>query len=325
MKNKVFKVVLLQALPASGKSEVRNFMANVEPQRLQDEFHIGENLQLDDFPYVHMMRRIDNELEAVGEARIYYPGEAPFNDGRDWGTLCNLLNEDYHDLINRNIAKPDSAAQLLFDRFDRAAQQAGLPPRMGLLREDVRIMLAEKLEAEAREMLDAKHADYPEDFENKTIIIECARGGPDGASMPLTGTFGYQYSLPMFCPEILENAVILYIWVTPEESRRKNADRADPNDPGSNLHHGVPMAVMLGDYGCDDMEYLVNSTEVKDTVTVKAHGKTYHLPIGIFDNRVDKTSFLRAEPAEWDPAKVADVTTAIRTATDTMYKNYCGE
>ena len=62
MKNNVFKVVLLQALPASGKSEVRNFMAHVEPERLQNEFHIGENLQLDDFPYVHMMRRIDEEL-----------------------------------------------------------------------------------------------------------------------------------------------------------------------------------------------------------------------------------------------------------------------
>ena len=62
MNNKVFRVVLLQALPASGKSEVRNFMAHVEPERLRDEFHIGANLQLDDFPYVHMMRRIDNEL-----------------------------------------------------------------------------------------------------------------------------------------------------------------------------------------------------------------------------------------------------------------------
>ena len=43
MENNVFKVVLLQALPASGKSEVRNFMANIEPERLKKEFHIGEN------------------------------------------------------------------------------------------------------------------------------------------------------------------------------------------------------------------------------------------------------------------------------------------
>ena len=128
----------------------------------------------------------------------------------------------------------------------------------------------------------------------------------------------------MFCPEILEQAVILYIWVTPEESRRKNADRADPNDPGSNLHHGVPMAVMLGDYGCDDMEYLIKTSEVENTVTVNAHGKTYHVPIGVFDNRVDKTSFLRGEPETWAADKVADVTRAIRTATDNMFSHYNG-
>ena len=269
-----------------------------------------------------MMRRIDDELAAMGFDRVFYPGEEPFKDGRDWGTLCNLLNEDYHDLMNRNVIKCDSAAQLLFARIDRAALAAGIMPRLGLLDEKVRAKLAGILEKEARKMLDEKHAGYPESFDNKTIIIECARGGPDGAEMPLSGTFGYQYSLPMFCPEILENAVILYIWVTPEESRRKNADRADPNDPGSNLHHGVPMAVMLGDYGCDDMEYLVNNTEVENTLTIAAHGKTYHIPIGIFDNRVDKTSFLRAEPDKWDKAKVDEVTKAIKHATDTMYKSY---
>ena len=322
MGKEVFDVVLLVALPASGKSEVRNFLANVEPERLKKEFHIGENLQLDDFPYVHMMRRIDNELEAMGESRIYYPGEAPLIDGRDWGTLCHLLNEDYHDLISRNIVKTDSAAQLLFDRMDSAAVKSGLAPRMGLLDESIRLKLAAALEEEAREMLDAKHAGYPDSFEDKTIIIECARGGPDGSVMPLEGTFGYQYSFPMFCPEILEKAVVLYIWVTPEESRRKNSDRADPNDPGSNLHHGVPMKVMMEDYGCDDMEYLVATSEMKDTVTVTAYGKTYHLPIGIFDNRIDKTSFLREIPEKWDAKLVAEVTDAIRSATDTMWQNY---
>ena len=321
MNNNVFKVVLLQALPASGKSEVRNFMAHVEGDRLRDEFHVGANLQLDDFPYVHMMRRIDNELQAMGESRIFYPGEEPFTDGRDWGTLCNLLNEDYLDLMNRVVVKPDSTAEYLFARIDRAGEGAGIAPRLGLLKAEVRARLAAILENEARAMLDEKQNAYPESFENKTVVIECARGGPDGSSMPLTGTFGYQYSLPMFCPEILENAAILYIWVTPEESRRKNADRADPNDPGSNLHHGVPMAVMLGDYGCDDMEYLVANSK-PNCVSFEAHGRHWDVPIGIFDNRVDKTSFLRGEPETWDADKVAEVTAAIRRATDNMFENY---
>ena len=320
--SEVFNTVLLVALPASGKSEVRNFMANIEAERLQKEFHIGENLQLDDFPYVHMMRRIDNELQAMGEERIYYPGEDPFNDNRDWGTLCQLLNEDYKDLINRNVVHPESAAEYLFERIDRASLAVGLPPRNSLLKEDVRKKLAEKLEDEAAKMLADKHAQYPESFENKTIIIECARGGPDGSTMPLSGAYGYQYSFPQFCPEILENAVILYIWVTPEESRRKNNARANPDDPGSNLFHGVPMSVMLGDYGCDDMEYLRNQTEKDNTITVKAYDRTYYLPIGVFDNRVDKTSFLRGDKSEWDAQLVEDVTKAIREATDTMWENY---
>lgn len=319
MNKQVFPVVLLMALPASGKSEVRNFMRHVGADRLKKEFHIGENLQLDDFPYVHMMRRIDEELQTLGQPRLFYPGEEPFIDGRDWGTLCALLNEDYHDLMARNIITTDSAANLLFDRIDRAGLTAGLPPRLSLLLPEIRCTVAARLEKEARKMLDEKHAGYPETFEGKTVIIECARGGPDGASMPLTGTFGYQYSLPCFSPEILEQASILYIWVTPEESRRKNSERADPNDPGSDLHHGVPMAVMLGDYGCDDMQYLVNSAEKPGTVDVEAWDRHYRLPIGIFDNRKDKTSFLREDEKMWDPDMVREVTDGIRSATETMF------
>ncbi|MBR2067130.1 MAG: hypothetical protein IJ875_02570, partial [Solobacterium sp.] len=236
----LFNTVLLVALPASGKSEVRNFMANIDAERLQKEFHIGENLQLDDFPYVHFMRRIDEVLVDLGEERIFYPGAEPFNDARDWGRLIHLLNEDYKDMHTRSYLKSEHVAEHYFNRIDRASLAVGLPARLSLLNEDLRLKVAKVLEDEARAMLKEKESQYPDTFEGKTIVIECARGGPDGSSMPLTGSYGYQYSFPQLCPEILENAAILYIWVTPEESRRKNNDRANPDDPGSNLFHGVP-------------------------------------------------------------------------------------
>ena len=137
MENNVFKVVLLLALPASGKSEVRNFMANIEPERLQKEFHIGENLQLDDFPYVHFMRCIDNEMERIGQPRVFYPSDAePFFNDYDWGTLVQLLNEDYHDLMNRQKIEADSLSRWLFARIDAAALKCGISPRMALISED---------------------------------------------------------------------------------------------------------------------------------------------------------------------------------------------
>ena len=318
--SETFDIVLLLALPASGKSEVRRFLANVEPERLKKEFHIGANLQLDDFPYVHMMRRADDELAKLGKARIFFKsGDRPFQDTKDWGTLIHLLNEDYHDLMRKNIQETDSAAQLLMRRIDSAGEKAKIAPRLAKLDKADWTAVSAALEKEARAMLNEKHAAYPESFEGKTIVIEAARGGPDGSTYPLQDPLGYQYSLRELAPEILKRAVILYVWVTPEESRRKNTARTNPNDPGSILHHGVPMEVMLNDYGCDDMDYLEKNSEVPGTITVAAHGAKFHLPIGRFDNRVDKTSFLRVEKKDWDPKMVADVTNGMKGATDKLY------
>ncbi|MBO7698890.1 MAG: hypothetical protein J6S38_07660, partial [Erysipelotrichaceae bacterium] len=225
-------------------------------------------------------------------------------------------------LLNRKKVNVDSAAIYLFDRFDNAAATVGISPRLALLDAQTRNTIAKNLESEARRILDEKESQIPDTFEGKTIVIECARGGPDGSSMPLDGAYGYQYSLARFSPDLLKEAAILYIWVTPEESRRKNNERANPDDPGSNLFHGVPMSVMLGDYGCDDMQYLREHAEVENTITVKRDGKTFNVPIGVFDNRIDKTSFLRGDVENWDPEKVEEMTNAIRQATDAMWANY---
>ena len=142
-----------------------------------------------------------------------------------------------------------------------------------------------------------------------TVVIEFARGGPEGARPPLPAPLGYRYSLAQLAPEILRRAAILYVWVTPEESRRRNRERAKPGPEGdaSILHHGVPEVVMRGDYGTDDFEWLLESSGRAGTVAVEAWGERFEIPTARFDNREDRTSFLRADPAEWPADRVADI------------------
>ena len=319
----IFDVVLLFALPASGKSEFRHFLANIDENTLKDQFHFGQTLQLDDFPYVHMMRVIDNELEKLGHKRLFYiADDQPEIDGHIYATLINLINEDYNDLLNRNTISCDSAAKLLFQRIDNASIKANLLPPMQSLPEEIYQQLAINIEQQAKELLDEKHSGYPADFVNKTIVFEASRGGKDKATMPLSDPDGYQFSLRYLSDEILKRAVILYIQVTPEESRRKNFERTDPNDPGSILNHGVPLAVMLNDYGCDDMEYLIETSEVKDTVTVKKNGNVYHIPVAILDNRDDKTTYFRSEPSTWSDDRIKQFTLEVKKVTDKLFSNY---
>lgn len=311
----VLDTVLLLALPASGKSEVRRYLKHLPATECRADFHLGPTVQLDDFPYVHLMRRIDDELARLGQGRIFFhSGERPFQTSKDWGTLIELINEDHRDLVAKKDSRPTSAAIQLFDRFDQAAIKAGIPGRLSKLEKTLRNSLAGALEAETRKLLQEKLESYPETLEGKTLVIEFARGGPHGSKMPLPDPLGYQYSLRWLSEAILEKAAILYVWVTPEESRRKNQSRADPNDPGSILHHGVPIEVMMSDYGCDDMDWLEAHSQRQGTVTVEAHGRTFHLPVARFDNRVDKTSFIRDNPNCWRPEQVASVHLGLKDA-----------
>jgi hypothetical protein len=313
---RILDVLLLLALPASGKSEVRRYLASLTPEQCRDEMHIGPTVQLDDYPYVHLMRRVSQELRRLGHDGVFFDSdELPMKEGRDWGTLIELLNEDFDDLVQRRRSAPERTARWLLDRFDAARAKVGADPAFGKLPAGLRGALEAALEAEAAELLRDKNAAVPASLEGRTVVIEFARGGPDGASLPLPAPLGYRYSLARLGEAILSRASILYVWVTPEESRRKNHERTDPNDPGSILHHGVPMAVMLGDYGCDDMAWLIEHSDRPDTVCVETRGRRFHLAVARFDNRVDKTTFVRADRSAWKPADVAALHAGLADAT----------
>jgi hypothetical protein len=315
------ETLLLLALPASGKSEVRRYLAGLDAATCTGDFHLGETVQLDDFPYVHLMRRISQELKLRDRPGIYFASdELPFLDARDWGTLIELLNEDYADLVAKRRVTAASAAEWLFGRFDAARAKVGAPAALAALPAAVRGEIAAVIEPEAAALLRDRNANIPETLEGKTVLLEFARGGPDGSSLPLPAPYGYAHSLSLLSPELLANAAILYVWVTPEESRRKNRARANPDDPGSILHHGVPDAVMYGDYGCDDIAWLLEHSGRPNAVKVEAHGRVWHLPLGRFDNRVDKTSFVREERAKWAPADVAALHAGLKEGFDNLWR-----
>jgi len=214
----------------------------------------------------------------------------------DWGTLIHMVNEDFAALGG------ESTRGTILDRFDRARAKVGAVTPFATLPGDVRDRISEAV-------TDDVPAPVTGAPEGSTVVIEFARGGPEGADLPLSDPLGYRYSLSQLDPEILRRAAILYVWVTPAQSRRRNLERAKPGPEGdaSILHHGVPEVVMRGYYGLDDIGWLLENSGKPGHVPIEANGERYEIPTARFDNREDATSFLRADPSEWPADRVSDI------------------
>ncbi len=181
---KIFDIVLLLGLPASGKSEIRRLMANMPETELEKDFHIGKTIDMDDFPYVFIMRKIDEVLEKINQPRIFYlSDEKPFTDPRDWLTLIHLLNEDYRDLKLKRTFKGESAPHFLMKRIDSAGQKVGISQRLQKLPKNILDEISKSIEKDAEKILEEKYRSYPDTFDGKTIMIEFARGGAAGSNM----------------------------------------------------------------------------------------------------------------------------------------------
>ncbi len=313
-------VLLLLALPASGKSELRRYLAQLDPEIAATDFGLGPTVQLDDYPYVHLMRRVAQELRELDASPVFFASDAePFLDGRDWATLTALVSEDFA-ALGSAPGVPDEPTSWLLDRYDRAGSVGGIEPRFAPLPESVRSALSVALDDEVAELARERSATLAS-YETgiSTVVIEFARGGPEGVDPPLPEPHGYQYSLRFLSDDILDRASILYVWVTPEESRNRNEERARPGRDGdaSILHHGVPDAVMRGDYGSDDLVYLLESSSDAGTIEVPLGAAHHRIPTAVFDNQEDRTSFLRADPSTWDP----EATTALHEALETAFRD----
>ena len=323
--SEIFDTLLLLALPASGKSETRKFLTERNPE----EFHMGPTVQLDDYPYVHLQICVDEALADLGHEQVFHHPDpeagsrnGPFRDSRELPALLHLINEDYEEILRGEPDRPSNPAARLLERFDRASSAMGLPTKFDRLSPDLRSQVEAAIAEEARKFYEEKAAACPSSREGKTIVIEFARGGPPGDDWPLPDFYGYRGSLPALSDAILERAAILYIWVTPEESRRKNRERARPDGQGSILFHGTPEIVMRQEYARCDMGWLIEQASVPGTIDVDARGRRYHVPVQRFDNRDDLTTFLREDPSKWKQSDIDAIHGRLKKVCDDLWDSW---
>ncbi|MFH1808094.1 MAG: hypothetical protein ABIJ09_05080 [Pseudomonadota bacterium] len=322
--SKVFDTLLLLALPASGKSEVRTFLTARNPQA----FHMGPTVQLDDYPYVHLQLLLDEALQAQGLPRAYHhldpegQRNGPFMEPRELGALVELLNDDYQEILDKKASQAADPAYDLLRRLDDASERVGASRKFNRLSPPA----LEKLRVAIADEAQALYADKRRQIESmvpgRTVVIEFARGGPVVDKMPLPEGYGYQGTLRHLSPQLLGRSCVLYIRVDPEESRRKNRARARPDGHGSILFHGTPESVMNQEYGACDMMYLVEQSDRPGTLRVGRDGQVFHLPVAVFDNRTDLTTFARKPEAEWTDAEVHAIEGGLRQACDQLWASW---
>ena len=259
------------------------------------------------------MRLVAREVAAAGGPPIFF--ESPnglLSDPRDWGMLAGLLAEDYDALGAAAGVNHDPTAHIL-DRFNRARADVGAGPVTNEIPASLLPRLARALDDEIASFLRSLAAELNRYDDSSSVVVELARGGPEGAVFPLPEPYGYQYTLPRLGAAMLRRASVLYVWVTPEESRRRNRERARPGreEEASALHHRVPDVVMRNNYGTDDLPWLIERGN--GFISVPTDGESHRVAAIVFDNRSDFTSFLRADPPEWPDEYVASIHSSLKT------------
>jgi hypothetical protein len=123
MSNDCFEVILLVGRPASGKSEILDFLNRTNADDRRRHFHIGELDVLDDFPMLWTWFEEDDLLNRkLGLARLHTDAEGYFDPPGLWQLLIERLSLEYHKRL-RNPAYHESTTALI--EFSRGREHGG--------------------------------------------------------------------------------------------------------------------------------------------------------------------------------------------------------
>jgi hypothetical protein len=118
-----FEVILLVGRPASGKSEIIDFLKHANADDRRRRFHVGDLDVLDDFPMLWTWFEEDDILSRkLGLPRLHTDADGYFDPPGLWNLLIERLSLEYSKRL-RNPAYHDRTTALI--EFSRGREHGG--------------------------------------------------------------------------------------------------------------------------------------------------------------------------------------------------------
>ncbi|MFA5010944.1 MAG: hypothetical protein WC644_03220 [Ignavibacteria bacterium] len=120
----LFEKIILLGRPASGKSEVINYIKNTSETERRERFHIGKLVEIDDFPMLWTWFEEDDILEKkFRKPRLHSDSEGYFKEEYLWHLLIERISFDYAKSVRDLEDRAKDVTHLI--EFSRGTEHGG--------------------------------------------------------------------------------------------------------------------------------------------------------------------------------------------------------
>jgi len=124
MGHNLFEIIILNGRPASGKSEVIDYLKKTELEKRKERFHIAKLDEIDDFPMLWTWFEEDAILEKImKQPRMHSDSDGYFLHEYQWHLLIERISMNYQKRLRDN---PDYHAEFTtLVEFSRGSEHGG--------------------------------------------------------------------------------------------------------------------------------------------------------------------------------------------------------
>ena len=116
----IFDILILVGRPASGKSEIIDYLRSLGPEQRRSRFHLGELVVVDDFPMLWSWFEEDGLLSEMGKPRLHTDEAGYFKEEYLWDLLIRRLCLEYEKHRSER-----SAGSTVILEFSRGSEHGG--------------------------------------------------------------------------------------------------------------------------------------------------------------------------------------------------------